>query len=199
MEWLGKVIDLLNTPELVLAMLLASAILLFIPVSWLPGTSVTELRGKYGIVLLVFFAGSGAVLLVNGCRWAIHRGRARRTKEGRQLALVQRLSNLDGQEQIILREFTLQGRNTIKLPMEHAVVVGLCRAGILVPIQARLERCAAGRVGSFVLSQTASEFLTMDMLGLPPGPPAEQEKARVCAARPSFIREITQQERVWEW
>lgn len=155
---------------------------------------------QYGIYLTFAVCGAIAMLAIElacliGRQLKENKNRAQRDK-----CLLGRLMSLDPQETIILREFFLQDRNTIKLPIESPVVAGLLKEGILQLVQTLSQRCFAGRLASFRLSEAAQAFVTFELLGPPSSENiSEADRERIMSERPQFIREITHRERIWEW
>lgn len=97
-----------------------------------------------------------------------------------------------------MREFIIQERNTIKLPIEQAVVAGLLQAGLITLVQPLRQRCYAGQVGIFTLSPLVHDHLSHELVGLPEGSITDVDRERVFRERPHFIHQITERERVWE-
>lgn len=192
MNWLAHALEIVKSPKLVVWVAITSALLLFIPGSWLPGDFIAKFREQYGVFVVFAFSASIAMLVIEiSLAYWRHRQAAAR--------LVQRLISLDEKEKAILREFTIQGRNTIKLPILHPVVAGLFRDGVLVLVQSLPETCAAGLLGSCVISPTAKCRGLPELLGFPPDGLTEENERIIVAARPHFALEITRKEEVWQW
>jgi len=200
MDWLSSALKIVRSPKLVAWVAATCAMLLYIPSRWFPGNFLESFRAEYGIY--VTFALCAAVAMIGielvSLTWK-KRDRNKAFSE-EQRKLLDRLSKLDPQEQVILREFFLQDRNTIKLPIESPVVAGLLKDGILQLVQLLPQRCMAGPLGSFRINPELLEIFTPEIVGLPqPASVSEEERHRIIAERPHFIREIIQRERIWEW
>lgn len=192
----------MKSPKLSACTVIACAVLLFIPENLVPNSAITVFRQKYGTFILIAMAFGSAALVVEVFYWGIQRliGRRRRLVSEQQLLerMLECLSRLDKHEQLVMREFIIQERNTIKLPLNQAVVVGLRQAGIINLVQPLIQRCHAGQVGIFTLSPVIRDYLSPELVGLPNGPVTDQDRERVFGERPYYIHEITQRERVWE-
>lgn len=198
MEWLTKIVDVLKSPKLSACVVIACAILLFIPETTALKPALLEFRQKYGAYVVVALALGSAGLAVEFLCWGVSRLAGRRLRLASEQHVLKRLLQLDLHEQLVMREFIIQERNTIKLPIEQAVVAGLLRAGLITLVQPLLQRCHAGQVGIFSLSPLVQDYLSPKLVGLPDGQITDEDRKRVFNDRPDFVRQITERERIWE-
>ena len=103
---------------------------------------------------------------------------------------IERLKQLDQAEKSVLREFFIQGQNTIKLPMDNSVVAGLLDIGILSSVGQHGRHSLAGMLISMKIPDILRKKLTLQMLDLPLGKPSECDKEFLRTNRPPFSRSI---------
>ncbi len=185
----------LRNPKLVTALLLACILLLILPAGIIPGW--TQFRSQYAPWLVAAAAVFVAMLFTELGALILGGLRARQERQGRERHVVVRLNHLDRAEQVLLREFFFQGRNTIKVPIELPVVLGLVQGGVLVVVRRSLQHCGAGPVGIVTLSDVARHNLSEEMLGWS-GNCEDHEDGELRQERPSYIQEILQHQQVWE-
>ena len=105
MDWLSSALKIVRSPKLVAWVAATCAMLLYIPSRWFPGNFLESFRAEYGIY--VTFALCAAVAMIGielvSLTWK-KRDRNKAFSE-EQRKLLDRLSKLDPQEQVILREF----------------------------------------------------------------------------------------------
>jgi len=105
--------------------------LLFLPNDIMVTLHLKEFTAKYGIYVGIVMLGSGALLVSEITLSAWSRFKARQAIRKLNNSALDRLNRLDQSEKSVLREFYLQGQNTLQLPMDHPVVAGLISSGIL--------------------------------------------------------------------
>ncbi|WP_305814118.1 super-infection exclusion protein B [Photobacterium leiognathi] len=115
-------------------------------------------------------------------------------RENLKRLLLDRLEKLDPREKSVLREYYLQGQNTIKLPMDHPVVAGLINVGVLQLIGQHGRMSTAGMLFSMKISDFVRENLTNDLLDLPSGEPSHEEIDFLKNNRPPFMNSILREE-----
>lgn len=98
------------------------------------------------------------------------------------------IRQLDFEEKAVLREFIIQRKNVLALPMNEPAVSNLLASGVLVPAFETQEITGSGRNIKVSIAIDARELLTYKVLGLPVGKLTEQEAAILKAARPDYAR-----------
>jgi Super-infection exclusion protein B len=169
---------------------LAATIPLLLPadmVSVLRLSGVIEYYGNYMGVASVL---SGSILVIEFAVWVSKK--IRKTYLRRKLTKLskERLRNLDHAEKSVLREFYIQGQNTINLPMDHSVVAGLLSSGVLSIVGQHGKHSLAGMLVSMKIPDRLTEVITPEMLELPVGEPSEQDIEFLRENRPPFTRSI---------
>jgi hypothetical protein len=100
------------------------------------------------------------------------------------------LKQLDTKEKAVLREFALQGQNSISVPYDDTVVSGLIDKGILkFNKQLGNSFLANGTNVSMSLTNYVSKIITPEMLGLH-NSLTEEEINHIEQLRPEWIRNI---------
>lgn len=98
------------------------------------------------------------------------------------------IRQLDFEEKAVLREFIIQRKNVLSLPMKELAVNNLLAAGVLIPAFATQEIKGSGRIIKLSIAIDAREQLTHKVLGLPTGKLTEEEAVILKAARPDYAR-----------
>lgn len=90
----------------------------------------------------------------------------------------------------MLREFYIQGKHTIELPMENPTVVGLRNKGILYIAGKYGQHTSAGMLIPFAIRDEARELIASETIDLPLGEPSQQDIERITNSRPEFALKI---------
>jgi len=98
------------------------------------------------------------------------------------------IRQLDFEEKAVLREFIIQRKNVLPLPMKELAVSNLLQSGVLVPAFETQEIKGSSRIIKLSIAIEAREQLTHKVLGLPVGKLTEEEAAILKAARPDYAR-----------
>ncbi len=170
---------------------IASGVLLFSPARMLHRLRMAEFVGAYGTWVAVVFLLSAVSILVNSFHWA-WQARARSSKRasfefGRLPVPLRRLSH---QEKGVLREFFIQGQNTLRLPIDNPAVTGLLRNGILVQLDSLCEGSLAGLLAPVSIADGLSDLLVASHIDLPCEPVSDADRDYVLNNRPDFLPEI---------
>lgn len=194
MDFISKLFDLHKIPTKI-ALLLAtiSGILLFNPFDLIVTLQLEAFVAENGKYVGIAFLLSTGLVIVNSLIWV---GKASkeyilRIRNHKRLVVRLRsyLDRLDVNEKSVLREFTIQGSNTIQLPIEDPSVVGLIREGVIT-IVGNAEFDIIGYLAPCIISEEAVEMLTLSMLDLPIKP-TEADKVRIGNSRPAFSSRLS--------
>ncbi len=110
----------------------------------------------------------------------------------------QRLAILDVAEKAILREFVLQGRNTIAAPANDLAVAGLLTDGLLAQVGGQVQQTPRGLVAAVRIDPAAKKHLTPEAIGLTGWTPAESERRRLLDTRPAFVGEVARWDAIFQ-
>lgn len=191
MEGLVKgLIDLIrSSAKYAFVVVLASGILLFVPANWLAKIRVDRFVDNYGDVIGLVFVVSGSFVLVEPLSWL--GGVLKSTYAQRKLrkAIESVLSELDEREKAVLREFYIEDKRTLVLPVEHPVVEGLISEGILEMVGSRplvWDRGRGYHRFSVRIGSEVSRYLSPEMLDMP-SEPTEEELQEIRRHRADFL------------
>lgn len=191
MEGLVKgLIDLIwSSEKYASVVVLASGILLFVPANWLARIRVDRFVDNYGDVIGLVFVVSGSFVLVEPLSWLGGVLKSTYTQRKLRKAIESVLSELDEREKAVLREFYIEDKRTLVLPVEHPVVEGLISEGILEVVGSRplvWDRGRGYRRFSVRIGSEVSRYLSPEMLGMP-SEPTEEELRELSRRRPDFL------------
>lgn len=103
--------------------------------------------------------------------------------------LIRYVKKLDEQEKAVLREFIIQGQNTMEMPVEDKTVAGLIYKGVLEKIGSKGEYSVRGPMLPVVISPVAKKHMNPQMLGMP-SVLTDETRQTLAESRPQFIREL---------
>lgn len=200
MEWIAKVIEIIKLPtKFIVAIFLFCSVLTFSSDSFLESIGFSSFKEDYKIYISLGFLVS-AILLTIELFSVIQRKRKLKKMIGKQRERIdRRLMTLDSSEKGVLREFYLQGQNTIKLPMDHPVVAGLLSAGILTQVGHHGRMSLAGMLISMRIADYARQNITLDKIDLPYGEPTNQEMDFLRNNRPDFMSQIMREDSLFRF
>lgn len=190
-EFLSKLFDIGKLPSKVVALIsLVSATVLFSPAILHEKLHTKELVDRYGLFVGLAFIASAALLGLNIFIWLYgHMARRwRRLRWRRDLAKA--ISRLDHAEISVLREFFIQAKQTLMLPVDEPTVAGLLRKGMLHSVSAVGQRSIAGMLFPVAISSDLQDVLTSAHVGLPSGQMSPADIERVRSERPVFMQEV---------
>lgn len=139
--------------------------------------------------LLVLFA----VLLIFKFLWV--NIRPVMAGSGKKRRVIQAVKRLDAGEQSVLREFFLQGANTLEMPVEDVVVSGLIRKGVLQTTRDHGQYAVCGLMLPVTLSPVAAQRVRPETVGLPPDIHAgldEHLRDELARSRPPFMYDLAE-------
>lgn len=178
--------------KIVVWVALVSGALLFSPNAFLATVKLESFLEKYGGFVGVTFLASTSLVIINAVSWlgGLISEKARHQTWERNLQDV--LTKLDPSEQAVLREFKIQNKHTITLPMDHATIVGLRTKGIVIQQGTIGTQTLAGILFPYVMAPQAKKRLTNQLMGFPREGDmlTEEEADEISAARPAFVKQI---------
>ncbi|MGL6500770.1 superinfection exclusion B family protein [Aeromonas dhakensis] len=195
MEWIGKIIEAAKLPtKFIVVIFLVSFALLFLSEEKLTSLKLVDFVKKFGLYIGITTLTSAALLAIESISYIWNRVTDSISSRKFKKSSLERLNKLDPSEKSVLREFYLQGQNSLKLPMDHPVVAGLINVGIIRLIGQHGRMSAAGMLFSMKISDFVRENLTYDLLDLPSGEPSHQEIEFLKSNRPPFMNSILREE-----
>jgi hypothetical protein len=196
-ELLSKLFDIGKLPTKVVALAcLVSLAILFSPDPLHEKLHTKHLVDSYGFIVGLVFISSAALIAINTIIWAFARVSQVRRIAKRKRDLNRYIAGLDPAEVSVLREFFIQNKQTLVLPVDEPTVAGLIANGLLCQVGKLGQGSGAGLLFPFQMAFELRDALTSDRLGLPHGKPTEADIGRITAERPAFMREVERVERM---
>ncbi len=150
-DLLAKLFDIGKLPSRVVLLFgVVSGIFLFAPSTLTRSLGTQPVVETHRFVFGLVFVASSSLLMINVCIWFLAKFRDWHAAIAFRSGLPCLISNLDFAEISVLREYWLQGKSTITLPLDDPTVAGLVEkrflrlvgeyrmptiAGVLTPMQ----------------------------------------------------------------
>jgi hypothetical protein len=199
MEWLKGLIDINKIPtRIILLIWIISALLLFIPEEQITQFALQEFKKDYGKYFGIAFIGSSAFLILIVATWIINSINKERLKRKYKKIIIESVTTLDPYEKAVLREFYIQGQDTLKIPIDNPTVSGLINKRILNQVGQFGQMSLVGMLFNFSITKVARENITFQILDIPLGEPSEQDIQRIRDARPRWMLKIEKNRRLFE-
>jgi len=188
MQLFQRVKDYQNITHMMAWMCIACAVLVVVPVSIVQFSGTQEWSEHYMPYVWLIGLITGSFLVTRAIIWIFSYFNAKfhqRKESSRRSMMIRRL---DFEEKALLREFIIQRKNVLELPMRELAVSNLLHSGVLVPAYEMQEIKGSGRIIKLSIAVDAREQLTYKVLGLPAGKLTEVEAEQLKAARPDYAR-----------
>lgn len=172
-------------------MLLCPIALLFTPAKYLPETSTLWIA-NHATYLYVGILTSVSYFLTIFCLFLFELGWQHYTLKKRKRHIADMLAQLDFNERAILREFWLQRKSVITLPISEPSVKRLLDAGILEPAHPAPDfyvktHTKDKQVRPLIISLHARPLISFKVIGLNPTTMTAEQIEWLKNARPRFI------------
>lgn len=191
MEWLAKYIDIKKIPTNIIVLLwVISFLLLYLPSEMLAKLSLTEFKADYGKYFGIIFLITSGLLLMFFFTWIFNKINGNRLNNKYKANIKAAMNDLDLHEKAVLREFYIQGVNTLKVPIDNPVVSGLIAKRILYQVGQYGKMSSVGMLFSHSISKIAIDLITMELLDLPEGEPTEAEIEKIKEQRPQWVLKL---------
>lgn len=210
MEWISKILGNAVSSRIIFVACVVSGSMLFMPSNWVAKLRLDAFFTDYGKFIGITFLASLGLLIINTGGWILNKfiqwrkkAKEEAERQGReveqQAAVIQSLQNLDDSEKAIMREFGIQRKNTIQLPIDHHVVAGLLKKRLITIVGTNGKASLAGVLCPVNISSYAEPYITEELLGFPKvnGKPTEEQIYEVMSKRPRFIDTIERHNWMW--
>ncbi|WP_417346574.1 superinfection exclusion B family protein [Ferrimonas sp.] len=189
----SQIHTLTNAPlyKLALWLLVTSLALLWLPVKWAQSLYLQQWVTDYASWLGLAVVASCAYLATLAGRLIFGRIMQQRLAAQQKLLMEEKVQTLDNTERAILREFILQARGSVPMPLNHHGVSALVESGILARAGSVEEYAIEGPVAPLKITAMARGKLTRKVLRLPEGQLSEEQRERLLASRPEFAANLT--------
>lgn len=177
------------TAKTAFLVLIISSCLLFFPAHLITQLQLTGFKSEFGKYFGIAFIGSLAFLIVAFLNWMIGRYNSAVWTKKFNKTIEKSIRQLDPKEIAVLREFVINGQQSMDMPIDNPVVAGLLNKGILYQLSSTGMASISGIMFPLAIREKASDRLTMQILGLPVGEPNERERQKILNERPDWAIE----------
>jgi len=187
-EFLHRVTDQHGITMTMLWMCFSCAILLVIPSSLFSLDNSNVLPNTYSRYLWVLALITGSYLLTRLFTFLFSCLRKYYNEQYLCACRNKMIRQLDFEEKALLREFIIQRKTVLALPLNEPAVNNLLASGVLAPAYETQEIKGSNRIIKLSIAIEAREQLTHKVIGLPVGKLTEEEAELLKAARPEYAR-----------
>ena len=188
-RWIQHFYQLTRLNWLMVWLLLCCSIILLFPAGLMKG-AVSQWAADHaawlGVGMLIaisYFCSQGFLI---AWEWACEEWQARRQQD----QLAQMIGFLDFNEKAVLREFVLQRKSVINLPITEPAVKNLMDAGVLTYAYGKptREKDDENQIRALMIALPARPLLTYKVLGLSRGKMSDEQVEQIMNARPKFAQ-----------
>ena len=188
-RWIQHFYQLNRLNWLMVWLLLCCSIILLFPAGLMKG-AVSQWAADHaawlGVGMLIaisYFCSQGFLI---AWEWACEEWQARRQQD----QLAQMIGFLDFNEKAVLREFVLQRKSLINLPITEPAVKNLMDAGVLTYAYGKptREKDDENQIRALMIALPARPLLTYKVLGLSRGKMSDEQVEQIMNARPKFAQ-----------
>ncbi|WP_421320525.1 superinfection exclusion B family protein [Aeromonas veronii] len=188
-RWIQHFYQLNRLNWLMVWLLLCCSIILLFPAGLMKG-AVSQWAADHaawlGVGMLIaisYFCSQGFLI---AWEWACEEWQARRQQD----QLAQMIGFLDFNEKAVLREFVLQRKSVINLPITEPAVKNLMDAGVLAYAYGKptREKDDENQIRALMIALPARPLLTYKVLGLSRGKMSDEQVEQIMNARPKFAQ-----------
>ena len=192
-RWIQHFYQLNRLNWLMVWLLLCCSIILLFPAGLMKG-AVSQWAADHaawlGVGMLIaisYFCSQGFLI---AWEWACDEWQSRRQQD----QLAQMISFLDFNEKAVLREFVLQRKSVINLPITEPAVKNLMDAGVLTYAYGKptREKDDENQIRALMIALPARPLLTYKVLGLSRGKMSDEQVEQIMNARPKFAQKSLQ-------
>lgn len=188
-RWIQHFYQLNRLNWLMVWLLLCCSIILLFPAGLMKG-AVSQWAADHaawlgvGMLLAISYFFSQGFLIA--WEWACEEWQARRQQD----QLAQMIGFLDFNEKAVLREFVLQRKSVINLPITEPAVKNLMDAGVLTYAYGKptREKDDENQIRALMIALPARPLLTYKVLGLSRGKMSDEQVEQIMNARPKFAQ-----------
>ena len=192
-RWIQHFYQLNRLNWLMVWLLLCCSIILLFPAGLMKGAVsqwATVHAAWLGVGMLIaisYFCSQGFLI---AWEWACEEWQSRRQQD----QLAQMIGFLDFNEKAVLREFVLQRKSVINLPITEPAVKNLMDAGVLTYAYGKptREKDDENQIRALMIALPARPLLTYKVLGLSRGKMSDEQVEQIMNARPKFAQKSFQ-------
>jgi hypothetical protein len=189
MNFFSGLLDLNKiTAKTAFIILLISGGLMFLPTAVLTKLDIIAFKKDFGKYFGVAFLSSAAFLFVALLNWIQQKINSRIVKRTRTKYLAESVSKIDFSEIKVLREFHINGQQSLDMPIDDPVVAGMLNKGILHQLSSIGQMSLEGMMMPVAINNLIADKITLEFLGLPRTQPSKQEIDNLLNARPDWAK-----------
>ncbi|MFD1008001.1 MULTISPECIES: superinfection exclusion B family protein [Oceanisphaera] len=166
-------------------LLLSSTIMSLLPSSLFTGSFGLWLN-DYRLLFILSMVASGAYFFSHAAIMLFQYLFSRKQRLMQEKLLKELLDYLDANEKSVLREFVIQRKSVIKLPVTEPTVKNLLEQGILTYAFGEPGDAGINSIKPLMISIAARPLLTFKVLGLNPTNMTEEQKDLIMTTRPKY-------------
>ncbi|NLJ92167.1 MAG: hypothetical protein GX324_03805 [Aeromonadales bacterium] len=140
----------------------------------------------YRLLFILGMVASAAYFLSHGAIMLVQYLFYRKQRLMNRKLLQELLEYLDANEKAVLREFVLQRKSVIKLPVTEPAVKNLLEQGILTYAYGEPGEAGRNTIKPLMVAIAARPLLTFKVLGLNPANMTEEQKNLILNTRPKY-------------
>jgi hypothetical protein len=187
-EFLQRVSDRQTITTTMLWMCFSCAVLLVMPSSLFSLNNSELLPSNYSPYLWILALLTGSYLLTRLFTYLFNRLSKHYEEQYLSARRNRMIRQLDFEEKALLREFIIQRKTVLALPLTEPAVSNLLACGVLTPAYETQEIKGSTRIIKLSIAIEAREQITHKVIGLPVGKLTEAEAELLKAARPEYAR-----------
>ena len=192
-RWIQHFYQLNRLNWLMVWLLLCCSIILLFPAGLMKGavsqwaTAHAAWLGVGMLIAISYFCSQGFLI---AWEWACDEWQSSRQQD----QLAQMIGFLDFNEKAVLREFVLQRKSVINLPITEPAVKNLMDAGVLTYAYGKpaREKEDENQIRALMIALPARPLLTYKVLGLSRGKMSDEQVEQIMNARPKFAQKSLQ-------
>lgn len=202
MNWIDNIITIIKLPvKFIVGIALFAGSLFILPKTFLERLKLDAFLDEFGTFIGIAFYAAAILILINiviaiidAIKKKISAKKNKEILENKKAQIEKKIRTmLDPHEKAVLREFIIQAKNTIEIPIDHHVVSGLLTSGVIeIAGEYATGNILIGLLTPVRLSEVAQDLIYSNpmVIEIPNREPKEAEKQNILNRRPDFIRQL---------
>lgn len=195
MDWITKIFDFLKLPTKIITYLAClSGLLLILPKQIIKILQLTDFINEYGkyfgIAFLVFSVYLLFIFIPYTYKKVSKMYKIKKSNKQFYNNVKIILQNLTYPEKCLLREFFLQQKDVIEVPINNTEVISLLNKGIIQYASKNVRSFVFGNFIYIQINMVAKDSFTIDTYGLPNEPTTVANRKKITQERPGFIKSL---------
>jgi len=191
MNILDKIISFIKLPLKVIVLLaIILSLLLFLPKSVIEILKLEQFINEYGKYIGITFLFSIGYIIIIFIPWILNKKKLKNINRKYLEDMKKELNNLSLPAIFFLREFFLQNKDVIEVPMENTEFIDLYNKHILIMASKNARPYIYGTFFAVRINPIIKNYITIELLQLPDKEFSEQEIAMIKSERPLFVAQI---------